>query len=610
MALTAQQVTQNYNNYVASQPKTSTTSSSSAPSGSTGATYRNSSGQLVNSAGEIVGGAVTSGGISYGSGIVPNSQQITEKAGGAIPAENIGAVSKVNLPSAPQYGSNYLAEIMGGLGANPSVTDLTKTEGSTGTDLMDIFKLQAELTPKPESKTDLYAKTFGLSPEQALQKQQAAESRVSSLSSQLAGINAKAQADLLTLRGVGSNEGVTEVVYGGQQATINREAAIKALPVAAELSAAQGDLTRAEKHLDNLFKVQSEDIDADYDYRKGIVDSFVQFATKSEQRKYDAALQEAADRKAEYKDNAKLINDWATAASNGGEPELISTFTSIDPKDPNFKMKLAAAQSKIKSPLVKLELDLKRANLAKTLRETALLGEKTAKELKEDAEKVKQAEARAVALQDKVKTTSAILNSKAIDSVVGTSFISRAQQGVWGRLKQVGATTASGAVAGAATGSAFGGVGAIPGAIIGAAGGLATGLGLATQGVKDELTGDRQALIGSVNQIVNQEFLDSVLELKSQGGTLGQITNIEGEKLQQAATRIGTWELRDSNNKVVGYNVSEAEFIREVETLQTSYNRILAAAQGTVLDSEESAMLENIFTADNKALDPSFYFSN
>ena len=84
-------------------------------------------------------------------------------------------------------------------------------------------------------------------------KQQA----VNDYTAQLNTIVANRDAEVLSLEGQG--RGITESIIGGQQAQINREAAIRALPVQAQLAAAQGNLQMAQEHIDKMFTVQSQD---------------------------------------------------------------------------------------------------------------------------------------------------------------------------------------------------------------------------------------------------------------------------------------------------------------------------------------------------------------
>src|SRR3990167_5573992 len=168
-----------------------------------------------------------------------------------------------------------------------------------------------------------------------------------------------------------------------------------------------------------------------------------------------------------------------------------------------------------------------------------------------------QAEVNIQMIQDLTK-------SNAIDSVVGPSPLSRAPSGFWGRVGRFFTGAIGGAGVGAIAGAPFGGIGAIPGAIGGA---IIGGTTLATQGVRDTLTGERQNFISGVEQIADQLNLDKLIQSKAQGATFGALSDNELRVLASAATRIGTWRVRDGNGNIIGYNTSEANFRKEMDKI-------------------------------------------
>jgi len=334
-----------------------------------GGTVKNSSGQLINESGEVVGGAVSSsgGGLSYGSGNIPGSNPVyvDSKVGqSTIPALDIGNVSPVNLPvpNFPKTGNEILA-----LATQYAPQPTTETKSGEGdSSIAELMKTSMSMIQKPESKMNAYEDIYGVSPAQAKASTDAAQARVSSLGAQLAGINAKTQTDLLTLRGIAGNEGVTEVVYGGQETRINREAAIKAYPVAAELSAAQGDLKTAQKHLDSLFDMRIKDIDSDFEYRTKLADTFMAYANKAEQRQYDQILQTQRDIKDSKKENIEYMRKMSDKALQSGQPRIMAKIASLDPSSPSFNKDIGIATIDLKmSELDRAQLD----NIYSSIRE-------------------------------------------------------------------------------------------------------------------------------------------------------------------------------------------------------------------------------------------------
>lgn len=94
-------------------------------------------------------------------------------------------------------------------------------------------------------------------------------------------IVAKSQADQLSVTGQG--RGIPEAIIGGQQAQISREAAIQALPIAAQQAAAQGNLEQAQSHLENVYRIKSESLQNEYEYQTKKYDSIMGYITKLEE---------------------------------------------------------------------------------------------------------------------------------------------------------------------------------------------------------------------------------------------------------------------------------------------------------------------------------------
>jgi hypothetical protein len=158
------------------------------------------------------------------------------------------------------------------------------TAGNTGLkDGSETIKTTTE-TKEPETKKtsamrDIYDSIFG---NEETPKSQADEwlrmekeagikqkqQQVNDLNAQLGEITARAQADQLRVTGQG--RGIPEVIIGGQQSQIAKEAAIQALPIQAQLAAAQGNLEYAQNRLETLFKLKTADADRQYNYNKDL----------------------------------------------------------------------------------------------------------------------------------------------------------------------------------------------------------------------------------------------------------------------------------------------------------------------------------------------------
>ena len=175
------------------------------------------------------------------------------------------------------------------------------------------------------------------------------------------------------------------------------------------------------------------------------------------------------------------------------------------------------------------------------------------------------------AQEQQMDTLDSIFDSKAIDSVVGTSFLSRAPTGVGSVTSRILGMGTAGAGVGAGVGL-LGGPAApvsVPlGAAVGFVGGVATGIANSLQGSKDKLTGDRSDLIADVSKMTAQMTLDKLITAKARGATFGSLQVEEMRKLEEAASQLNTWAIKDKEGNVLGYDTSEKSFYKEIDTLK------------------------------------------
>jgi len=109
-------------------------------------------------------------------------------------------------------------------------------------------------------------------------------------------------------------------------------------------------------------------------------------------------------------------------------------------------------------------------------------------------------------------------------------------------------------------------------------------------------TGTRQAFVGSIKQLLSKETIDTLLNLKKGGGTLGALSDQERIMLQTAATKIGGWEMKDKNGNGTGfYNVREKDFIKELENIKSLAKRAVdnAGGQTGIINTLEQNLAAN-----------------
>lgn len=101
---------------------------------------------------------------------------------------------------------------------------------------------------------------------------------------------------------------------------------------------------------------------------------------------------------------------------------------------------------------------------------------------------------------------------------------------------------------------------------------VGTGLGFGP-GIKnlwENLTGENQLLLSNVEKLISQQTLQTLIDLKNSGGTLGALSQTELDILINAATNLGSANIakRDDNGTIVGFNIPESQFVAEIKRMK------------------------------------------
>lgn len=252
-----------------------------------------------------------------------------------VGTNEIKDTTDINLPT-KNY-TDYTGLIQGAnLTQTNPLTGVTGTEkGITITPPPDTQVGLAEQTNK--TLTDRFKEMLGLIPQrenvqadimQSQQYKQVEEARqqVQNYTNQLNAIQTKLQADILAQTGQG--RGIPEAVIGGIQAQLSKEAAIKSLPLQALLASAQGMFDIAQRHLDDLYKLRTEEVNNKYDYQKQVFGAISSFIDKQDQRAYDAATKDLEFKRAkDLKIEEKRSELMANAVSRGAGSSYINAIS-------------------------------------------------------------------------------------------------------------------------------------------------------------------------------------------------------------------------------------------------------------------------------------------
>lgn len=202
-------------------------------------------------------------------------------------------------------------------------------------------------------------------------------------------------------------------------------------------------------------------------------------------------------------------------------------------------------------PLYKLDVALKNAQLDRVRKETALLGRPSAADTKATVAALKEAQSAVPVMQDKIAAVDVLKNHPGMKAVVGPNVFARSHPDF----------------------NAF--------------------------------TGVRQEFIGGVEKMLSGLTLDSLIEAKKRGATFGALSDSELNILAAAASAIKTWQLKDGDDKVYGYDVTEAAFKAELDTIKTLTQRALVESGQSLITEDESALLDGVL---GKPVNPASYF--
>ncbi len=245
----------------------------------------------------------------------------------AIAADGLAPTAPINLPEKPTVPDVGNLVAPGNIGLQSTAEGMYTVDPATG-----MTTMAAPTDPLAQNQqgrlADMFAAYEGMGSGEAdlaklekenklAQKRQA----VSNYTGQLNAIVAKSQAEQLGLEGQG--RGITESIIGGQQAQINREAAIQALPVQAQLAAAQGDLEMAQQHVDKLFAIKRQDAQALFQFKSNVINSVYDFADKQEQRRLDEVSKIETRKYEEQQDFLKTQRSLLSSALQQGAPSSV-----------------------------------------------------------------------------------------------------------------------------------------------------------------------------------------------------------------------------------------------------------------------------------------------
>ena len=261
--------------------------------------------------------------------------------------DNVGDLLGMNNASVLQEGLTLQG---GQFVPDPTASDQMNATREANMNMGNVANsILGYLKPEENQMENAYEDVYGISSREAGRDFRKAQQEVQQYTSQLNTLTASRDAEMLKLEGQG--RGQTSGFIGGEQARINREAAIQALPIQAQLAAAQGNLEMAKSHVDSLFQMKLKDIDTMQAYKATVANTFMSVATAQQQNLLNAAI---ADSNAKAEAKKIAMNDAKSIAMQAieyGQSSLARSVMSLDPTSPTYQEDVLKMMGQLSKPV-------------------------------------------------------------------------------------------------------------------------------------------------------------------------------------------------------------------------------------------------------------------
>lgn len=504
---------------------------------------------------------------------------------GAITSADLAAVPSVDTAASPSP-RDYQPKIDSSLEALLANFNATTPQETAQNDLGKQLEALTRTLGTESTRKNQLEQQAGL-PEKN-KELQSVINQLQALSKERAAIPLQIQQDYA---GTGATVGGIAPIEAGR----TRENTIKALGLAAIGQTLQGDITLANATIQSALDAEFEPIRNEIEVAKLNYQNNKDMLERIDKKRADnlniilnertrlLGIQEA--NKKEIYDIGKLAGQYG--ADSGTVQKIMAASTREEAA--------ALAGTFLQDPMAKQQLEnaklanvLTKAQINKTNYELSVLKKyggmspseyrayqkEQKKEIDDAKDEAQKSFLQAQALDEKATKIDAVLNSKALDAVIGPTFLTRSL----GRTEGGSETVAS----------------------------FFTG-GLLRSGA--ELYG-ADDVVANIEQIISKEFLDNLIEVKAQGATFGALTKPEQDALTAAALSIGQTRIKRGKGedaKVVGYDMSEAAFRKELETVQTLARTAYERSVGKSFTPEEEKLLNELGAAESDInFDPTY----
>jgi len=90
-------------------------------------------------------------------------------------------------------------------------------------------------------------------------------------------------------------------------------------------------------------------------------------------------------------------------------------------------------------------------------------------------------------------------------------------------------------------------------------------------------TADKANFIAAIDLLLSEETMDTLLQLKNRGGTLGALSDAELQMLKSAASKFGSESVRvkDDDGNTVGFRMSENDAKKELQRIRNQHQKLV-----------------------------------
>lgn len=423
-----------------------------------------------------------------------------------------------------------------GTDTSSNISSLLASLGDKGTDTQQVYK--------DTGVTDLY-------------------NQVSDLNAQAKGLNLEAQAIPIQTQQRNANTGATDRGVAPQTTGALRENALKALSLGQQYAIASGNYDKAKNYADQIVDAKYDQIEADIKAKQANLEALDKYQlTPAQEKRKDAQkalLDKQAQDVADKRENDKTIESMIIDATAQSAPASILASAQEMAKKGATPVQVAVALGQYSGAAAKAEL-LKQQIITEKKQQANLQSQINERGRSTTSDKTKIVKING---QDYIQNADGTFSTPSLPT---TNTSVGGQQILKDKISNIDKLVTSGGLKGA--------VGPT---------GLARNSGLVR-------TAARQDFIAGVKQITSDLTLDKLIAAKAAGATFGALSEGELGILAGAATKIGTWEIKDKNGKVTGYAASESSFKKELNTIKELTSRGLASTpESSYLDTVDSA---------------------